>query len=133
MNNVALVALFLASGVMLAWPELSKLAGGGGDEVGTLQATQLMNQANTLVLDVRSAEDFATGHLPRARNIPAGELQGRLGELAKFKDKAVVVTCRSGTRAASACRALKAAGFTRVHPLKGGVAAWQSASLPVEK
>lgn len=132
MNNLALVALFLASGVMLVWPELSKLAG-GADEVGTLQATQLMNQPNTLVLDVRAAEDFATGHLLRARNIPAADLQGRLGELVKFKDKPVLVTCRSGTKATGATRILKAAGFTNVHALKGGVAAWQSANLPVGK
>lgn len=132
MNNVALVALFLASGVMLVWPEIAKLAG-GGDEVGTLQATQLMNQPNSLVLDVRPAEEFAAGHLPRARNIPAAELQGRVGELSKFKEKPVVITCKSGTRAAAASRALKAAGFTRIHPLKGGIAAWQAASLPLEK
>ena len=43
MNNVALVALFLASGAMLVWPEMSRLIGGGEGEVGTLEATRLMN------------------------------------------------------------------------------------------
>src|SRR5687767_15413464 len=107
MNNLALVALFLASGVMLLWPEIMKLAGGGGAEVGTLEATRLMNQSGSLVLDVRDAKDYAAGHLPRARHIPLKELAGRLGELAKFKEKPIIVTDKSGTRAGMACRFLR--------------------------
>lgn len=133
MNNIALVALFLASGVMLLWPEISKLAGGGGAEVGTLEATRLMNQGSSLVLDVRDEKEFAAGHLPRARHIPLKDLPARMGEIGKFKDKPVIVTCRSGARAGSACRFLRREGFTSVFTLKGGIAAWQQASLPVEK
>ena len=133
MNNLALVALFLASGVMLLWPEIMKLAGGGGAEIGTLEATRLMNQPGSLVLDVRDAKDFAAGHLPRARHIPLKELAGRMGELAKFKEKPVIVTDKSGARAGMACRFLRKSGFSNVFQLKGGVSAWQQASLPVEK
>jgi rhodanese-related sulfurtransferase len=133
MNNLALVALFVVSGVMLLWPEISKLVGGGGNEVGTLDATRLMNQGPSLILDVREEKDFAAGHLPRARNIPLKDLAGRVGELAKFKDKPVIVTDKGGTRAGSACRLLQKSGFSNVHHLKGGITAWQQASLPVEK
>lgn len=132
MNNLALVALFVASGAMLLWPEISRLVG-GGNEVGTLDATRLMNQGPSLILDVREAKDFAAGHLPRARNIPLKALAGRVGELAKFKDKPVIVTDKGGTRAAAACRLLQKSGFSNVHHLKGGVTAWQQASLPVER
>ena len=132
-NNLLLVMLFLASGVMLVWPEIVKLSGGGGAEVGTLEATRLMNQGASLVLDIRDPKDFATGHLPRARNIPLKELPGRMGEIGKFKEKPVIVTDRSTTRAGSACRFLRREGFSNVFHLKGGVAAWQQASLPVEK
>lgn len=133
MNNLALVALFVASGAMLLWPELSKLAGAGGAEVGTLEATRLMNQGPALVLDVRDEKEFAAGHLPKARHIPVRDLSGRLGEISKFKDKPVIVTCKSGTRSAAACRLLRKSGFTKVFQLKGGIAAWQQAHLPVEK
>lgn len=132
MNNLALVALFFASGVMLFWPEIMKLAGVGGAEIGTLEATRLMNQGS-LVLDVRDEKEFAAGHLPRARHIPLRDLSGRLNEIGKFKDKPVIVTCRSGARAGAACRLLRNSGFKNVFQLKGGVAAWQQASLPVEK
>lgn len=133
MNNLALVALFMASGAMLLWPEISKIAGGGGSEIGTLEATRLMNQGPALILDVRDANEFAAGHLPRARHIPMRELSGRLGEIGKFKDKPVIVTCKGGTRAGAACRFLKKSGFSNVFQLKGGLVAWQQASLPVEK
>ena len=132
-SNLALVALFVASGVMLLWPEISKLIGAAGPELGTLEATRLMNQGMTLVLDVRDAEEYAKGHLPRARHIPIRELAKRTEELAKFKNKPVIVTDKTGTRAGAACRLLKQAGFVNVYQLKGGLAAWQQASLPVEK
>jgi rhodanese-related sulfurtransferase len=134
LNNIALVALFLASGVMLVWPELSKLAGGGSSAtVGTLEATRLMNQSNTLVLDVRDDKEFAAGHLPRARHIPLKELETRAAEIQKFKEKPVLVSCRTGNRAGAAVRVLKKLGFTQVFQLKGGLQAWEQASLPVER
>lgn len=132
-NNIALVALFLASGTMLVWPEISKLVGIGGPEISTLEATRLMNQGGALILDVRDEKDFAAGHLPRARHIPVRDLSGRLEEIGKFKSKPVIVTDKSGARAGSACRLLKQSGFTTVYQLKGGLGAWQQASLPVEK
>jgi rhodanese-related sulfurtransferase len=131
LNNLALVALFVASGVMLLWPELSNLAG-GGTQISTLEATRLMNQGAT-VLDVRDAPEFASGHLPKARHIPIKELSKRIEEVGKHKDKPVIVTCRTGSSAGAASRFLKNAGFTAVYQLKGGLAAWQQASLPVEK
>lgn len=132
-NNLALVALFLVSGAMLFWPEVSRLIGAGANEIGTLDATRLMNQGGTVVIDVRDDKEYAAGHLPSARHIPLKELEQRAGELAKFKGKPVIVTCRSGPRAGSASRVLKRAGFSNVYVLKGGIAAWQQASLPLEK
>ena len=132
MNNLALVALLVGSGLVLIWPEVARLIG-ASNEIGTHEATRLLNQATTLVLDVREPAEFAAGHLPKARNIPLKELGERLGEIGKYKERPVVVTCRSGPRAGSACRLLKRGGFTTVYQLKGGINAWQQASLPVEK
>jgi rhodanese-related sulfurtransferase len=131
-QNIGLVALFVASGIMLAWPELSRFFA-GASEIGTLEATRLMNQGSTLVLDVGDPKDFAAGHLPRARNIPVRDLASRVEEIAKYREKAVIVSGRTNVQAAAAVRALKRAGFKTVYQLKGGVAAWQQASLPVEK
>lgn len=132
-NNLALVALFLVSGTMLFWPEIARLVGTSGNEIGTLEATRLMNQGSTLILDVRDGKEYAAGHLPRARHVPLGELEKKLSELQKFKEKAVIVTCGHGARAGAATRTLKHAGFSNVYVLKGGIPAWQQASLPLEK
>ena len=117
MNNLALVALFLASGAMLLWPEFSRLAG-ASNEISTLEATRIMNGGPHLVLDVGDAPEFAAGHLPKARNIPVRELGARLEEIAKYKERPVIVACKGATRASSACRFLKRSGFSLVYQLK---------------
>ena len=129
MNNIGYVALWVGSGALLLWPEISRLAG-ASSEIGTLDATRLMNQASTLILDVRDGAEYASGHLPRARHIPLQELSKRIDEIGKYKDKPVLLTSKGGN---AALRSLKQAGFTTVYQLKGGLAAWQQASLPVEK
>jgi len=68
------------------------------------------------LLDVRSPGEFASGHHRRARNLPVGDLAGRLGEIGAPGDP-VVVHCQSGARSGQACRILKAGGFTRVYDL----------------
>ena len=78
--------------------------------------------AGATLLDVRTPEEFAAGHLPGARNIPVDELGGRLDEVGP-RDRPIVVYCASGVRAASAARTLAGAGFTRVHDL-GPMSAW---------
>ena len=132
LNNWALVLLFLASGTMLVAPDILGFAGAAG-ELNTLDATRLMNQGPTLVLDVRDAQEFAAGHLPRARHIPLADLSNRISEIEKYKEKSVLVTCAKGPRSSSAAKRLRRAGFKSVFHLKGGLAAWQQASLPVEK
>ncbi|MBV8634822.1 MAG: rhodanese-like domain-containing protein [Burkholderiaceae bacterium] len=128
-NNILLFVLALVSGGMLLWPLLQKR----GSKVSILQATQLFNQGKTLFLDVRDEAEFATGHVREARNIPLKQLTDKVGELAKFKAKTVIVMCATGVRASKAAAQLKAAGFETVHILEGGVTAWQSQGMPLVK
>lgn len=127
-----LVGLFVASGIMLIWPTIAKSIGGSRD-IGTLEATRLMNAGEALVLDIRDNGEFNGGHIPKSKNIPLADLDKRIDDLTRFKDKPVIITCRSNTRAGAAARLLKAKGFSNVRQLDGGFTAWQSASLPVEK
>ncbi|MGD2084341.1 MAG: rhodanese-like domain-containing protein, partial [Chromatiales bacterium] len=53
------------------------------------------------------------------------------GSLKKFKNRPIVVSCRSGAQSATACRQLRKEGFERVYNLHGGILAWESANLPV--
>lgn len=130
-KNILLVAAAVGSGAMLLWPLVR--GGAGGPSVNTLQATQLMNRENALVLDVREPAAYAAGHILGAKNLPLGELEKRAGELDKHKKKAVIVTCDTGMSSSRAVKVLKARGFENVVNLSGGFRAWLQASLPVEK
>lgn len=82
-----------------------------------------------LLLDVRTPEEFASGHIAGAVNISVESLASRLSEVPQ--DQPVVVYCRSGNRSATASQILSNAGYTGIYDL-GGINAWQSAGLPVE-
>ena len=96
------------------------------------QAVQLINRQSGIVVDVREAEEFKSGHIPRALNLPLSGLATRLNELQKFKDKPVILCCRSGQRSARAAVMLRKNGFNQVHNLSGGLLAWQKENLPTE-
>jgi rhodanese-related sulfurtransferase len=131
-QNILLVVLIIVSGGMLVWP-LFNGAVTGAKQIGTLEATRLMNTGDAVFVDVREASEFASGRIPKSKNFPFTDLAKRIAELDKFKAKPVVVTCASGSRSSGAIRLFKNAGFAEIYLLKGGLAAWREASLPVEK
>lgn len=128
-DNIWIVAIAVVSGAALLFPAIQRR----GAKLSQLQATQLMNQGKSLILDVRSAEEFATGHLQNAKHIPLPELSTRLKEIEKSKTSTVITVCERGTRASSAASLLTKAGFGQVFILDGGVSAWKSQGLPTVK
>jgi rhodanese-related sulfurtransferase len=128
-DHIFTVAIVVLSGGALLWPALRP----SGRRASALQVTQLINRGKTTVVDVRNPDEFATGHLRDAKNIPLADLTGRIGELDKSKNRTVVVLCQSGARSDKAVRQLAAAGFDDVCSLEGGLSAWQAAGLPVTK
>jgi rhodanese-related sulfurtransferase len=89
--------------------------------------------ANLVLLDVRTPEEFAAGHIPGAVNIPHDQLPNRLAELAGAKNKEVVVYCRSGRRSAIAQETLSKQGFTSVKHLEGDMLKWEADKRPTQK
>lgn len=96
-------------------------------------AERITAGAAPAVLDVRTAREFADGHVPGAINIPFNEVRGRTGEVQAPKDEPLVVYCGHGPRAWIAARALRRAGFDRVEYLNGHMAAWKRAGLPQQR
>ena len=131
MDNVFLVAVAVISGAMLVWPLLRR--GAGGPSVTTLEATQMINRQDALVLDVREQAEFAQAHILNARGLPLSQLEARIGDIEKFKDKPLILYCATDNRSSTAAAALKKRGFSNVVVLSGGFAAWQQAGLPVQK
>ncbi|SNS18159.1 Rhodanese-related sulfurtransferase [Noviherbaspirillum humi] len=128
-DNIWLIGIALLSGGALLWPNLQRR----GRTVSLLQATQLMNQGKSVIVDVREPSEFAAGHLRDAKNIPLKELPNRIGELEKSKAKTIIIVCQSGARSAQAASQFTKAGFSDVASLEGGQAAWQAQGLPLAK
>lgn len=86
-----------------------------------------------VVLDVRTPEEFAAGHLPGAINIPHTELASRVAELEGSRDSDIVVYCRTGARSATALGVLEKSGFKRLFHLQGDYTRWSEEKRPVVK
>ena len=132
-QNILLIGLALGSGLMLIWPMLKRGASGGVAQASPSEAVLLINRANALVLDVRDDQDFASGHIADAKHIPAAQLEMRINELRRYKDRPLIVNCQGGVRSAKACDVLRKHEFSKVHNLQGGLNAWIQAKLPVVK
>lgn len=130
-QNIYLVAIAILSGAMLLVTSLRRP--GGGNAVTPAQATLLINREDAVIIDVREPDEYAAGHLPESRNIPAGKLEERVGELEKYKDTPLILVCQSGARSAGSCARLGKLGFAKTHNLAGGVGAWVEAGLPIRK
>jgi len=131
-NNIWTILIALTSGAMLFWSFFGNRLRGIKD-VDHIAATQLINHKNALVLDVREQGEYDSGHILNSKLMPLGKLRERIGELEKYRDKPILVVCRSGMRSASACAQLGKQGFAQAYNLEGGVMAWQKASLPLER
>lgn len=124
--------LFLALIVIIGLLAYNLIVGGKGS-VGPLQATEMVNHRDAVIIDVRSAADFAKGHIINALNIPMNGFKNQLATLNKHKGKPIIVNCRSGSQSSMACGQLRKAGFEEVYNLQGGIMAWESANLPLTR
>ncbi len=125
--NLALIVIVLVSGVMLLWPTLTRRNQG----LASSEAILLINRRNAAVIDIRTAEAYAAGHLPQARHVAFADLAGKAPLLAKNKATPVILICQNGQQSNKALDALKQAGYSEVHALEGGLDGWKKAGLPV--
>ncbi|APR06123.1 rhodanese-like domain-containing protein [Thauera chlorobenzoica] len=124
-------ALAAASGAWL----MADLIRNRGDksQLSPLEATLLINREDAIVIDIRDPGEYAQGHVPNARHIPAGELARRSGELEKWKNQPLILCCATGARSNSALQTLRQAGFDKLYNLRGGMMEWQKAGQPTSR
>ena len=130
LDNWMMIAVALASGGMLLWPVIK---GGGMGGLTADAAVQLINREKAVVVDVCEADEFAAGHVVGAKNIPLGQLEEKLAGVVKNKDLPLILVCKSGARSGRAVGIAKKLGFEKAQSLSGGMGAWRTANLPVEK
>ncbi len=115
------------------------------ERVNHVSADELLEMRQSrddlLIVDVREESEFAAGHIPGARLIPRGTLEGaadpaypkRDPELCKARQRPIVVYCATGGRSAMAADTLQQMGFEEVYNLAGGFENWAAEDLPVEE
>jgi rhodanese-related sulfurtransferase len=116
---------------ILAWA-LSACGGIGSSLISPADVLGLEGKDSTVVLlDVRTPEEFTseTGHLARALLIPVQELDNRLGELTGYRDRTIIVYCRTGHRSTRATEILQSHGFKAMN-MEGGITRWQAEHFP---
>lgn len=128
-NHTLLVLALMISFFVLIFTELRRKAS-GMLAVPPTDAVKLINN-DAVVIDLRSMEAYSNGHIVNAKSVPMDELAGRMGKLDKLKKKPVIAVCESGITSTKAVNTLRNSGFESVYGLKGGMAAWGQAGLPV--
>jgi rhodanese-related sulfurtransferase len=131
-NHAGLCLALGAVTILLIGNELTRFTR-GYKAIGPAQLTGLINHDNVLVVDVSATGEFEKGHVIGARNVVMSQFDPENKELAKVRELKVAVVCRNGTTSATAAKRLVKAGFKHVYWLDGGIAAWQSADLPLAK
>jgi phage shock protein E len=128
-NMTALVGVLALS----LWGAAAPAAGPLGEITREELQALLAGGAAPLVLDVRAPEEYAVGHIPGAINIPHDQAAARLEELRSYRDREIVLYCKSGRRAGIAADVLAQAGFSRLRHLAGDMPGWSAQGLPVEQ
>ena len=102
-------------------------------EVNSDQARDLIEKSNPLILDVRTPNEFYRGRLPNAKLIPVQQLNARINEIKDYKDKDILIYCRSGNRSTVAAAIMEKHGFKKLFNLRHGIKEWIMLEYPVVK
>lgn len=130
--------------VLQQWPLVSALAvtvlllifhesRRAGSTVTPQQLTNLVNNQQGVVIDLRDQAEFRKGHIVDALNIPYAKLAERSEELEKLRERPVILICKLGQYSSAAGKQLQQKGFKHVYRLSGGISEWQAAQLPLIK
>lgn len=130
--------------VLQQWPLVSALAVAvlllifhesrrSGATVTPQQLTNLVNQQQGVVIDLRDQAEFRKGHIVDAINIPYAKLTERMAELENFRERPVILICKLGQYSSAAGKQLLQSGFKQTYRLSGGIGEWQAAQLPLIK
>lgn len=128
-NHPYLVGAFVVLLALFIRNEMSR----GGATISAQELVQLVNNEGAIVVDIREKAEYDQGHIVDAINIPYANLEARMDELEKHKDKPIVLACKMGQHSGTAGTQLRKAGYAQVSRLRGGIAEWRGQSLPVVK
>lgn len=126
---VGWIALFVAVLVNLYKGATSKVS-----IIDNAKTTQLINNEEGVVFDVRSDEEFKAGHIIESIHLHPSDIKNnKLNNVEKYQDRPVIVVDSNGLTNQNIANTLAKQGFNKVYALKDGIAGWRGASLPLVK
>lgn len=102
-------------------------------ELTAAETKKFIDTETPLILDVRTPNEFYSGHIPGAVLVPLQQLSQRLSELREHKEKEILVYCRSGNRSTVAAEILIRNGFRKIYNLRPGIRGWLGEGYQIEK
>jgi rhodanese-related sulfurtransferase len=108
-------------------------ASGKTPTLSSQQAVDLVNREDAMVVDIRSASEFAKGHIINSLNIPSAKADESHPKLEKQKQNPIILVCNTGMSVSAVATKLVTSGFERVYKLSGGIQGWQGDNLPLTK
>ena len=125
--NIIWVVLAAAAAAGLGWTMIRA----GAQSIEHAEAVLWVKSGKGIFVDIRGAADFSRGRIAQSRNIPAEDLKNRAAEIDRYREKPVVLICQNGMQSRRRAQELASAGFKNVRAMRGGMAAWLDAQLPV--
>ncbi len=132
LNHPYLFSLLFVILTLLIWNIFGNLIG-GVRLLTTDEATQLINREGAEVIDIRSQTEFEHGHIINAKNIGLQELPEKITKLRKDKNKRIIFYCSNGSLSLKETQKMVRQGEEMIYCLKGGIASWRNANLPLTK
>ena len=136
-DNIVLIIIAFISGALLVWPLVTK--GIGVKKIGTLEATQLLNTKNAVLIDLREENNLNLGLIPQALRLPQSKFEASFSSYEKKltdnskKTKKPIILIANANSSSKVEKFLERYGFQEVYSLEGGVNAWVDAGLPLKK
>ncbi len=131
-SNWHLFLALFAITFMLAF-DPSRRGSAGVKRISAVQLPQLISHDSAVVVDVCESDEFNSGHIQKAINLPLSSFKDQVGKITKYQNKPLVLTCHSGNRAGRAATILKKNEFSDLYILTGGMNSWKKENLPVVK
>lgn len=129
-NWFLIAGIFVVAFLLVSEPLRLRIS--GVEAANVFDAVSLSNHQSAIFVDVRESKEMAGGVINGAYRVPLSNFDKNATQLDKFKEKPVIVYCRSGNRSIGAAGKLRKKGFNKVYSLTGGILAWQKEKLPLE-
>lgn len=132
-RHYILSALFVLCLVMLIYTQI-RIMLSPVKAISSGKATDLINNANAVPVDLRTDKEFAAGHITGAVNLPVKLVnEGNFGAIDRYRNVPLVIVDQSGVSSFDAARTIRKAGFPEVYALAGGIGAWTDERMPLVK